>query len=263
MPVLLFSAFVQNAVVIAIIAILAGMLLPSLSEVKETAMSISCLNNSKQIGLGLTCYASDFNCYPLGWSIGKQSAGSNNWNFQWQLVGLNYIGSSEVFMCPTAADREAGSSKATFTLGVHAWKYQKTATEYLSKFGGYAYNNMGVGDDFYGNYPNYPQPYSYTGSTKEFPVALIPGQEKQPASLGMLAEAYFTDGINDPLPSSTVTGDGNGTLEGRHNRQCNVTYTDGHSATMKIPDVMYKGMESDKKHKELYLRYFYRNYTGN
>ncbi|MBO4490971.1 MAG: hypothetical protein J5944_06385, partial [Lentisphaeria bacterium] len=53
----------------AIIAILAGMLIPSLGAAKGRAQSMSCLNNLRQIGQAEFAYGSDYMDQLHGWSL--------------------------------------------------------------------------------------------------------------------------------------------------------------------------------------------------
>jgi prepilin-type N-terminal cleavage/methylation domain-containing protein/prepilin-type processing-associated H-X9-DG protein len=86
---------IELAVSISIIGILASMLLPALGVAREKARRAACLNNLRQMGLGMAMYADSYNGRLPQDVAGKPTlAGSYN-------LLSNIITSAKVFTCPS------------------------------------------------------------------------------------------------------------------------------------------------------------------
>ncbi len=112
---------IELLVVIAIIAILAGMLLPALSRAKSKAQRITCMNNLRQIGLGMRLWA-DNNEGKYPWKVdqaqgGGKPNGTGNARVTFQLaLASNELGSTKILLCPNDVRRVRATNFATLAL---------------------------------------------------------------------------------------------------------------------------------------------------
>jgi len=102
---------VELLVVIAIIAILAAMLLPAIAKSKGKAQRIACVNNMRQVGLGLLLWSHDREGkYP--WLVKPADGGSYGEPEAWKhfLLTSNELTTPKTLHCPSDKARDGASA---------------------------------------------------------------------------------------------------------------------------------------------------------
>jgi prepilin-type N-terminal cleavage/methylation domain-containing protein/prepilin-type processing-associated H-X9-DG protein len=216
---------IELLVVIAIIAVLAAMLLPTLSRAKEKAQAVACLNQLKQLQVCWTMYATEHDdrvppnnsVYDIStgapipgldlsqtWCPGNARADTNTLNIEKGHL-FPYNRNAAIYRCPS--DRAEVELPGGGTLPL-----PRTRSYNMSQ------SINGLGGPLSGLY--YIPSYQRTADIKEPTRIFVFGEVHEggilDALFGLPTRGSYWDGYWFDLPA------------GRHNQGCNFSFADGH-----------------------------------
>ncbi|MEI6424839.1 MAG: type II secretion system protein [Lentisphaerota bacterium] len=185
---------IELLVVIAIIGILAALLLPALKKAKDTATTIRCLGNLKQIGLASFMYADDFR-------VERLTDGLNGY-WQKRLVNNDYLSS------PTSSQYNSS------ILPQGVYKCDAVNDPSTVVFNDWKGIHYGMNQFFYTDTPAYYQ-WAPNKPVKDPSKVMIFGDK----SIGN-ASTVYAGNLGAIFPPFF-----------RHNRTMNYVFMDGHGGT--------------------------------
>jgi prepilin-type N-terminal cleavage/methylation domain-containing protein/prepilin-type processing-associated H-X9-DG protein len=233
---------VELLVVIAIIAILAAFILPALAKGRERVQAMSCLNNTRQLGLACQLYTDDHeNCLPYNLGMNGSSFRTNiNWVnnvMTWDLSEDNtnpatitqaslaaYAGvNTAIYRCPSDYSLSAMQSGAGWSKRLRSYSLNAM----LGNAGNFSTNGVNV------NNPNYKQFFKTTQIPR--PAEIFTFLDEHPDSID---DGYFLNKV--AVVSYGISGYSHGEWTdlpaSYHNGSAAFAFADGHASLHRWTD---------------------------
>ena len=246
---------IELLVVIAIIAILAAMLLPALSAAKKRAQQTQCMNNLKQLGLGMVLYLGDNNdVFPF--MASKNGPLAFDWIY-WRVtapytttfpvenspvlanLGKITTNNAALLNCPLATWDQPGYAPQPNGQRAYPWSYLLNGIASSGR-------NCGFASQGASSHINPPWLFfkltaarNPSGKMMLAEEAILDVASDNPKNTGT-GTALANDGHWEPFQvdaSGNITVNGGNDLTVRHRGKANVNYGDGHAESASYKDV--------------------------
>lgn len=223
-----FRAFtlIEVLVVVAIIALLVAILLPSLTKAREQTRRTVCASNTRQIGIALNMYGMEHKFYPghhLTPARAPKLPAERQYDILWPIRLMRNLGNqSQAFWCPSAPDDTRWNGRDHIVPNLAS----ADKSDELGTFA-YGYNDWGI-REFHvphlglGGHVNDPVHGELKVDKVKRPVEMIAIADSDSGDPGSTSGVWDT--AIDPIHDAGKEWPG-----ARHMKGANVVFTDGHA----------------------------------